>query len=36
MIKLYVRKIKAGEMSIYDVPQMWRNDVAKALENEKE
>ena len=32
MVKIYVRKIKAGEMAIDDVPLRWREEVRKALE----
>lgn len=32
MVKIYVRKIKAGEMTIDDVPLRWREEVRKALE----
>ena len=32
MIKIYVRKIKSGEMTLDDVPKRWRADVKKALE----
>lgn len=32
MVKLYVKKIKAGQMSIDDVPEKWREAVRKALE----
>ena len=32
MCKIYVRKIKAGEMTIDDVPQRWRKAVEEALE----
>ena len=32
MVKIYVRKIKAGQMTIEDVPQRWREEVRKALE----
>lgn len=32
MVKVYVRKIKNGEMTIDDVPARWREDVRKALE----
>lgn len=34
MVKLYVRKIKAGDITIDDVPERWRSDVEKALEEE--
>lgn len=33
MVKIYVRKIKAGEMTIDDVPIRWRDAVREALEN---
>ena len=33
MCKIYVRKIKAGLMTIDDVPQRWRKAVEEALEN---
>jgi len=32
MVKIYVRKIKAGQMTIDDVPIRWREEVKKALE----
>ena len=32
MVKIYVRKIRAGQMTIDDVPQRWREAVAAALE----
>lgn len=32
MVKLYVRKIKAGEMTLDEVPVRWREEVRKALE----
>ena len=32
MVKIYVRKIRAGEMTIDDVPTRWREEVRKALE----
>ena len=31
MVKIYVRRIKAGEMTIEDVPVRWREQVRKAL-----
>ena len=31
MVKLYVRKIKAGEMTLDEVPARWREEVRKAL-----
>lgn len=32
MVKLYVRKIKAGQMTLEDVPIRWREAVREALE----
>lgn len=32
MVKIYVRKIKAGQMTIDEVPLRWREAVAAALE----
>lgn len=32
MVKLYVRKIKAGEITIDQVPIRWREEVIKELE----
>lgn len=32
MAKIYVRKIKAGQMTIDDVPERWRAEVEKLLE----
>ena len=32
MVKIYVRKIKAGEMTLDQVPERWREEVRKALE----
>jgi hypothetical protein len=32
IVELYVRKIRAGEMTIDDVPARWREAVRKALE----
>lgn len=32
MVKIYVRKIKAGQMTIEEVPIRWREEVRKALE----
>lgn len=34
MAKIYVRKILAGEMTIDDVPERWREQVREMLENE--
>lgn len=31
MVKLYVRKIKAGEMTLEQVPARWREAVREAL-----
>lgn len=33
MVKIYVRRIKAGEMTIDDVPLRWREAVREALDN---
>lgn len=32
MVKIYVRKIRAGEMTLEDVPVRWREAVREALE----
>lgn len=32
MVKLYVRRIKAGRMTLEEVPAYWREEVRKALE----
>ena len=34
MVKLYVRKILAGEMTLEQVPVRWREAVREALEND--
>lgn len=34
MVAIYVRWIKAGRMRVEDVPEMWREQVVKALSNE--
>lgn len=34
MVKLYIRKILDGKMTIDDVPLKWRAAVREALENE--
>lgn len=34
MVKIYVRRIRAGEMTLEEVPLKWREDVRKALECE--
>ena len=31
MVKLYIRKIKAGEMTIDEVPARWKDAVKEAL-----
>lgn len=33
MVKIYVRKIRAGEMTLDDVPLRWREAVREALGN---
>lgn len=33
MVKIYVRKIRAGEMTLEEVPVRWREAVRQALEN---
>lgn len=32
MVNIYVRKIRAGQMTLEDVPERWREKVAEALE----
>ena len=32
MVNFYVKKIKAGKMTINDVPEYWREAVRAALE----
>lgn len=34
MVKFYVRQIKAGKMTLEDVPARWYEAVKEALENE--
>lgn len=34
MVKLYVKKIKAGKMTLDQVPEKWREEVRWALANE--
>lgn len=34
MVKLYVKKIKAGKMTLDQVPEKWREAVRWALANE--
>lgn len=31
MVNIYVRKIRAGEMTLDDVPARWRDKVREAL-----
>lgn len=33
MVQLYVKRIRAGLMTIDDVPLRWREEVRKALED---
>ena len=35
MVKIYVRRIKAGEMTLEQVPTKWREAVREALENDE-
>lgn len=32
MVKIYVRKIRNGDMTLEDVPMRWRDAVREALE----
>ena len=34
MVKIYVRRIRAGLMTIDEVPERWREAVREALEDE--
>lgn len=34
MVKIYVRRIKEGLMTIDDVPIRWKEEVRRALEGE--
>lgn len=34
MVKIYARRIKAGIMTIEDVPEIWREKVKQLLEQE--
>lgn len=34
MVKFYVRQIKAGKMTLEEVPLRWREAVREALEDE--
>lgn len=36
MVKIYIRRIKAGEMTLSDVPLRWRADTESALMKESE
>lgn len=36
MAKIYYRKIKAGEMTIGEVPKRWREAVQKLLDEDEE
>ena len=36
MAKIYYRKIKAGEITINDVPKRWREAVQKLLDEDEE
>lgn len=36
MAAIYVRWIKAGRMTLDDVPERWKEEVKKLLENENE
>ena len=33
IVKLYVKKIRAGQMTLEDVPEKWREAVRNALNN---
>ena len=35
MAKIYVRRIKAGLMTLEDVPMLWREKVKQLLEQER-
>ena len=35
MVAIYVRRIRAGLMSLEEVPPRWREAVRQALENEE-
>ena len=35
MVNFYVKRILEGKMTIDDVPEKWREDVRKALENKE-
>lgn len=36
MVNFYVRRIKQGKMTLDEVPEKWREDVRKALEEEEQ
>lgn len=36
MVKIYVRKIRDGEMNLKDVPPLWRKEVEQALNESEE
>lgn len=36
MVKLYLKKIKNNEMTIEDVPSLWREKVRQELEKDLE
>lgn len=33
MVKFYVNRIKSGKMTLDEVPERWREEVRKALED---
>lgn len=35
MVKIYMRRIRAGEMAIEEVPSKWREAVRQALNEEE-
>ena len=35
MVKIYVRRIKAGLMALEDVPMLWREKAKQMLEQEE-
>lgn len=36
MVKIYIRRIRAGEMTIEEVPSKWREAVRKIIEEQPE
>ena len=36
MVKIFVRRILAGKMTLEDVPEHWREAVMEALEDESD